>query len=83
MQKKLPIAPLTLEWIPASIRSRMDQAKVRISLAQWQMLPMPERETLARMADDAATQHAVYVQALQTAMANAGAGALRSEPLPK
>ena len=74
IQKKSPIAPLTLEWIPAPMRVRMDQAKVRISLAQWQTLPMPERETLAHLANDASTSHASFAGALQTALMIAGAG---------
>ena len=79
IQKKSPIAPLTLEWIPATMRARMDQAKVRISLAQWQMLPMPERETLAHLANDASTSHASFVRVLQTALMIAGAGPARAD----
>ena len=59
MQENPPAAPLiqplTLEWILAPMRPRMDAAQVCMSLAQWQMLPMQQREPLARMADDATT----------------------------
>jgi hypothetical protein len=37
----------TLEWIPRPMRTRMDEAVVRISLAQWQALPLRDRRALA------------------------------------
>lgn len=73
------IAELTLEWIPAAVRTKMDQARVRISLAQWQLLPMTERELLARMSADSSVSQSDFVQTLQSLLAKAGAGPLRAE----
>ena len=84
MQKPPPAAAsipeLTLEWIPASMRTKMDQARVRISLQQWQVLPMPERAMLARMSADRDVNPGDFEQALQTFLANAGAGPARTDP---
>lgn len=77
MQKPSPAVPaieeLTLEWIPPAMRTKMDQAHVRISLAQWQLLAMPQRELLASMSADPAAGTAEFVQALQGFLAAAGA----------
>ncbi|MEO6625493.1 MAG: nitrate reductase associated protein [Burkholderiaceae bacterium] len=84
MQHPPPVAPsipeLPLEWIPSSMRTKMDQARVRLSLSQWQVLPLPEREELTRLSAEPATSPADFVQALATFLANAGAGPLRADP---
>lgn len=84
MKQKPPstaaIQELTLEWIPSAMRTRMDQAQVRISLAQWQMLPVPERESLARMSADGSVSHGDFVQALHNLLTRSGAGPARPEP---
>lgn len=73
------IPELTLEWIPPGMRTKMDQSRVRISLAQWQLLPMPQRETLARLSVDATTGDAEFVLTLQRFLADAGAAPARAE----
>ena len=82
MQKPSPAVPaieeLTLEWIPLAMRTKMDQAHVRISLAQWQLLAMPQRELLASMSADPAAGTAEFVQALQGCLAAAGADPARA-----
>ena len=42
-------------YIPMSVRFNLDRFGLRISLAQWQMLPLEDRKLLARfpVADDA------------------------------
>jgi len=42
----------TLEWIPRSMRTRMDEASVRISLAQWHAMPLAARHDMAEAAKD-------------------------------
>ncbi|HSH88607.1 MAG TPA: nitrate reductase associated protein [Ramlibacter sp.] len=57
----------TLEWIPQPMRTRMDEAGVRISLADWQALGLARRAVLA----GAARQHlaaSVFVSLLRTAL---------------
>src|ERR1700687_3317538 len=45
-----------LTYIPMSVRFNLDRFGLRISLAQWQMLPYEERALLARFpVDDDAT----------------------------
>ena len=68
----------SLEWIPRPVRTRLDDCRVRISLAQWQMLDLSARRELAALATargDAATFRA----ALETRLAAANAGPVRSE----
>ena len=73
------IPELTLEWIPRGMRTKMDRSKVRISLAQWQLLPMPQRETLARLSVDTSIGNAEFVLTLQRCLADAGAAPARAE----
>jgi len=68
----------TLEWIPRPVRTRLDDCRVRISLAQWQMLDLDARRaltTLATAGDDAA----VFRAALDARLAAANAGPVRGE----
>ena len=73
------IPELTLEWIPLGMRTKMDRSRVRISLVQWQLLPLPQRQTLARLSVDPTTSDAEFVQALQRFLADAGAAPARAE----
>ena len=63
----------TLEWIPRPMRAQLDACAVRISLKQWQALPLPARRTLADLAV-ARVPVADYRAALSAALAAADAG---------
>jgi hypothetical protein len=45
-----------LTYMPMSVRFNLDRFGLRISLAQWQLLPHPDRELLARFPVDEDTQ---------------------------
>lgn len=66
----------TLEWIPQSVRSRMDAAGVRISLAMWQAMALADRQLLAQNAGRASVSHATFVELLDAALARAGTARL-------
>ncbi len=73
---------LTLEWIPLATRHSMDQAGVRISLWQWQKLPIADRQLLARMAGNPSTVVSNFLQVLDAALASADAGTTRANGPP-
>jgi hypothetical protein len=62
----------TLEWIPRSVRTRMDEAGVRISLAQWQAMALGDRRALADAAPDAGISLAHFESMLALGLARAG-----------
>ena len=37
-----------LHWLPLAVRYKLDLARARLALSQWQALPLPERERLLR-----------------------------------
>ena len=63
----------TLEWIPRPIRTRMDEAGVRISLVQWQAMLLAERRMLAEAAQDAQVTPQRFATLLGLAQARTGA----------
>lgn len=73
---------LTLEWIPLQTRHMLDQAAVRISLWQWQKLPLADRQLLARMAESPTRVVSNFLQVLESALASADAGEVRVQPPP-
>lgn len=40
-----------LEWLPLAVRFKLDRTGMRVSLAQWQAVPLPQRERLLRSAE--------------------------------
>lgn len=64
-----------LEWIPRSMRDRLDACAVRISLKQWQALPLAARRELADLAESAMPA-SDYRAALGAALRAADAGEL-------
>ena len=66
-----------LEWIPRSVRDRLDRSAVRISLVQWQALPLTVRAELVRQAL-ATSSESDYLATLQAALTAADAGTTRS-----
>jgi hypothetical protein len=38
-----------LEWIPRSVRGKLDQAGIRIHLADWQRMTLDERRALVAL----------------------------------
>lgn len=70
----------TLEWIPRSVRTRLDACALRISLKQWQALPLPARALLVQTAAGEATD-VLFRGALDAALTAADAGPARlSDP---
>lgn len=66
----------SLEWIPRVMRERLDACAVRISLKQWQALPLAARQTLAHLAEQQLAVEA-YRAALDAALIAADAGSVR------
>ncbi len=59
----------TLEWMPRSVRDRMDRGGIRISLRDWQALPMCARREFHRQAAASDVSDECYARDLLLAVA--------------
>lgn len=58
----------TLEWISQAMRTRMNNAGVRISLADWQTLNLAQRRVMADAAAQQSLSDAGFVLLLRSAL---------------
>ena len=60
----------TLEWMPRCVRDRMDRGGIRISLRDWQALPLSARREFHHQAAASAISDECYVRDLLLVVAS-------------
>lgn len=70
-----------LEWIPRSLRDKLDQVGVKLHLREWQMLSLADRHQLYDLPTGTEAQAQIFLQLLIELVE--AAGGRRPEPLPR